>query len=123
MGGSKDFLESGGFSKYEYKTVGVTHGGIKIIEKVAGGSAALPGRSNTPGTVYAVLRADGTPKQIMVYGNDRIQQKRIDLDHDHPPQKGFHVQYFDGRKTSHTLSSEEKRMIKDLYDSLRRKAI
>ena len=115
MGGEKIYRESGGFDRQTYRAVGITRGGIKVLEKIGGANANLPQYSNTPGTVYAVLRPDGKPKQIMFYGSNRKQYKRIDLDHDHPPKKGVHIQSFTGEGTRYKLSKKEKSIVKDFY--------
>lgn len=119
MGGSKKYLSDGGFSEQTYKAVGVTANGIKVLEKVDEASRNLPQYSNTPGTVYASLRSNDLPKQITYYDGERRHYKRIDLDHDHPPKTGIHVQTFDRKEPRYKLSKREIRDIKILYAYIR----
>lgn len=117
MGGSKQYEPRVGIKEKTYKTVGTTSGGIKVLEKKNGGSANLPQYSNTPGTKYASMRTeDGRPKQIKYYDSNGKHYKRIDIDHDHPPKRGIHVQFFDGTQTRYELSASEMQDVKDLFD-------
>ena len=125
MGGEKKFQESGGFSEYEYKAVGMTKNGIKILEKVDGGSANLPIHSNTPFTAYAVRDSKTAElKQISIYGGPDGRQKIKDLDwshkHTNPDGKVFllgqiHVQTYKGisqhSKYARKPSKKEKRIV------------
>ena len=121
MGSAKLYKESGGFERQTFKEVAITKGGIKVLKNLENNNAKLPTYSNSPGTAYAVMRTeDGRPKQIMVYGSDRKQLKRIDLDHDHNGKEGFHVQFFNGEEPRFTLSSKERQMVEDLFEYYRR---
>lgn len=82
MGGNKDFLKSGGFSKYEYNEIGYTANGIKIIQKKHG-KPNTPMNSNTRNTVYAKIdHKTNLINQISTY-KDRHKQKDIDIGHIH----------------------------------------
>lgn len=111
MGGSKHYNSSGGFSEYKYTTVKVI-GDIHVLTRKEGESSGLPKFSGTKNRIYGSYRPDGKAKQIQFYNNERKQYKRLDLDHDHGEQKGWHVQeYRDGREvTRYKLSKKEKRL-------------
>ncbi len=84
MGGTKQYLSSGGFSEQTYKQIGTTSNGIKILGKVKGNNSATPGRSNTPFTQYAALDSkNGSLKQISFYGRENGRQKIKDIDFGH----------------------------------------
>lgn len=117
MGGSKNYISSGGFSKQEYKSVGKTKNGIKILEKREGGSSSLPLYSNTPNTVYAIRDSNSKAlKQISFYGgkDGRIKIKDLDWSHEHKPYKSIHVHEYDSagvRKRVRKPSKKEKRIV------------
>lgn len=83
MGGNGAYLETGGFSRQDYKAIG-NAAGIKVLTKKTGGSSNAPLYSNTPGTMYVSNdRKTGEHKQITVYGPDRRKIKDIDWGHRH----------------------------------------
>lgn len=86
MGGSKDYLETGGFTVYKYEQIGVTANGIKIINDSTTGNTNTPMKSNTPYTAYAKYEKDTNQvEQITVYGGSdgRSKVKDIDFGHKH----------------------------------------
>ena len=86
MGGTKDFLEDGGFSVYRYEQVGITANGIKIIMDSTKGNTNTPMKSNTPYTMYAKYKKDAKMvEQITAYGgaDGRSKIKDIDIGHVH----------------------------------------
>lgn len=121
MGGNKDFLKSGGFSKYEYNEIGYTANGIKIIQKKHG-KPNTPMNSNTANTTYAKINdVSGKLDQITFY-KGRQKLKDVDLDHIHvnPGNKRrfeketIHVHdYLDGDRLrdARSPSKKEKRTI------------
>ncbi|MBQ8015670.1 MAG: hypothetical protein IJ264_05750 [Clostridia bacterium] len=86
MGGSKNYISDGGFSKYEYNQIGTTENGIKIINNPKSSNTNTPLFSNTPYTAYAKLNKEGTDvEQVSVYGDidGRQKIKDIDIGHQH----------------------------------------
>ncbi|MBQ3006767.1 MAG: hypothetical protein IJD78_04310 [Clostridia bacterium] len=84
MGGSKDYISDGGFSKYEYNQIGTTENGIKIIDNPNANNTNTPLFSNTPYTAYAKLNKEGTDvEQVSVYGGIDGRQKIKDIDTEH----------------------------------------
>ncbi len=123
MGGTKKYLESGGFTEQTYKQIGTTANGIKIIER-NDGSRNTPAFSNTPNTMYAKLDDKGRVSQIAVYGGNGGRQKikDIDIGHTHTNLDGTvfnknqaHVQEYGGTtrfsNNARKPSRKEKRLI------------
>ena len=116
MGGSKKYNPNGGFTEQTYKTVGITANGIKILEKIKGGSSSLPIHSNTPNTMYAVRDSKTKElKQVSAYGgkNGRNKIKDIDWSHEHAPYIDIHVHEYnkDGQKIKVRKPSKKERRI------------
>lgn len=132
MGGSKDYISDGGFSKYEYNQIGTTENGIKIIKNPKAGNTNTPLFSNTPYTAYAKFNKEGTDvEQVSVYGGIEGRQKikDIDIGHHHDNKikrngkkivtKSFaeteiHVQEYNGTKRSEIArkpSKKERRLL------------
>lgn len=95
MGGSGQFLESGGFRPpYLWHTVDYIEG-IKILEKKDKSNKGLPWYSNTPGTKYITLdENDKYIKQIRVYGEDRTPLYDIDYHPINGIDYLLHIHYF-----------------------------
>lgn len=121
MGGEKDYLESGGFSNYEYREIGYTDNGIKIIQKKHG-KANTPMKSNTPNTNYAKINDRSKELDQVTSYKGRQKQKDIDTGHIHvnPGDKrrfekeNIHVHdYVNGKRlqNARSPSKKEKRMI------------
>lgn len=86
MGGSKDYLETGGFTVYKYEQIGVTANGIKIIEDPSTDNTNTPMKSNTAYTAYAKYERDTqNVEQVSLYGGSdgRSKVKDIDFGHKH----------------------------------------
>ncbi len=125
MGGTKYYLETGGFSYYDFKTIGKTVNGIKILEKINGNNSSLPLYSNTPYTMYAIRDSKlKTLKQITIYSSGKDgRQKTKDLDWSHGHGKfskgEIHVHiYEEGKKLKYYRkpSKKERRIVmKALY--------
>lgn len=105
MGGSKDYLEGGGFAEQHYQADGTTPNGIKLLKKYTDNYPANPSFSNTANTMYASRdRKTGEVNQVSVYGNasnPRAKFKDIDIDHVHRNPDGrifkaneIHVHYY-----------------------------
>lgn len=94
MGSRGSFLESGGFSTpARWHTVDYVDG-IKVLEpKDPKASHNLPVRSNTPGTAYLKLDADGCFSQLRVFGEDRFPVYDIDYGV-HQGKKFLHAHYY-----------------------------
>ena len=85
MGGTKKYLSDGGFSEYDYKQIGETENGIKIISDPKAGNTNTPLFSNTPYTAYAKFNRSGTMvEQVSIYGGVDGRQKIKDIDIEHP---------------------------------------
>lgn len=126
MGGSKNYNSDGGFSEYDFKQVGTTANGIKIIEpKNKGDNTKTPMFSNTPNTMY-VKTSDGLVNQVTAYGrgkDKRAKSKDIDFGHPHtnPDKKlsfaenNVHVHEYDenGKRSNYARkpSKKERRLI------------
>lgn len=86
MGGSKKYNPDGGFSEQEYRTVGVTANGIKVIApKDKSKNTNTPMFSNTSNTMYAKF-SNGVLNQVAVYGRGKDRRgklKDIDIGHEH----------------------------------------
>lgn len=125
MGGTKKFDDFGNLKEQTFKTVGITKNGIKILEKIDGGSASLPMYSNTPFTSYAAKDSDTSLlKQISVYGGKEGRKKIKDLDwshkHTNPDGKTFpfgqiHVHIYNekGKRSNYARkpSKKERRIV------------
>ena len=120
MGGSKQYLESGGFKNQTYEQTEVTSNGIKILRKIGNKSSNLPMYSNTPYTMYASRDSEsGALKQITVYGGKDGRQKAKELDWGHGHGKikegNIHVhRYVNGKKDINYYrkpSKKEKRIV------------
>lgn len=125
MGGTKQYLQSGGFENQTFKQVGLTSNGIKILRKVDAENSATPAHSNTPYTMYASKdNQKGIIKQISVYGREDGRQKIKDIDfgHEHTnpnglyfSKKDIHVQIYDknGKRSNiaRRPSKKEKRIM------------
>ncbi|MBE6099923.1 MAG: hypothetical protein E7197_07700 [Anaerovibrio sp.] len=98
MGSRGSFLESGGFSTpARWQTVGYVNG-IKVLKpKNPEASLSLPERSNTPGTAYVSYNKDGSFKQFIIFGNDRLPVYRIDYGI-HRGKKSLHIHFMKGNK-------------------------
>ena len=73
------------------------YGKVQLIEPKTRNEHAMPTEAANPGDVYATVDADGNPRQITVYGDDRRKLYDIDLQHNHVG-AGFeegHVQRYD----------------------------
>ncbi len=120
MGGSKDYLEDGGFSKYEYNHIGTTENGIKIINASKAGNTNTPMLSNTPYTIYAKESdKSGLINQVGVYGgiDGRQKIKDIDIEHHHNNTKKRN------RKKVILKSFSENDIHVHEYDGVRRSSI
>lgn len=127
MGSTKTYDSNGGFSTQDYKQIGTTSNGIKIIGRMSTGLSSIPMFSNTPDTMYAKTdKKTGEVKQIVVYGNGidhRSKLKDIDIDHEHGnkinkkyfSRKDIHVHEYDqnGKRSSYARrpSKKERRLI------------
>lgn len=84
MGGSKKYIDTGGFEEQTYKQIGTTSNDIKIVKKIGEDNSNTPMFSNTPYTMYAVLNSeDNILKQISIYGGKDGRQKIKDIDYGH----------------------------------------
>lgn len=83
MGGSKKYIESGGFTEYEYEQIGTTTNGIKIINKVASTKQNTPMYSNTPNAIYSKTNKESELVDQVTLYNGRVKQKDIDTEHIH----------------------------------------
>lgn len=132
MGGSKDYIEEGGFAQYKYQQIGITENGIKIIKDPNAGNTNTPLLSNTPYTAYAKFNKSGTlVEQVSVYGGTDGRQKIKDIDighhHDNIKKRNrkkiivksfdeteIHVQEYNGTKRSEIArkpSKKERRLL------------
>lgn len=79
MGSRGSFLKNGGFKNQNWKAVGYTESGIKILEPVnKSGSWGMPERSNTPNTQYIMYDKDGIFKNFRIYDENRNAKFEID---------------------------------------------
>ena len=106
MGNQREYLASGGFSKYLYEDVtpsvtinGVTGKMIKSINTEPGDHDRLPTYSNTS-DIYFKVGADGLASQAKVY-DGRKMKLDFDWDHEHTnpdgtkfPKGTVHVQVY-----------------------------
>ncbi len=127
MGGNGTFLESGGFSRQEYKKARDPIAGIKVIKHVTDLHAGMPKYCNTPNTMY--LREDnkGNVTQLRVY-QGREPYLDVDWGHNHGRfKKGTpHVQEWhkmpDGSlkrdEEPRDLTPSEAKRFKKLFKSL-----
>lgn len=84
MGGTRDYLESGGFSQQKYTQIGTTPNGIKILGHNGASNTNTPARSNTPNTMYAKYnRKSNKIDQVSVYGGNAGREKIKDIDIEH----------------------------------------
>lgn len=128
MGGTKQYIESGGFYKRTYEQIGTTPNGIKITKQIGAANSTTPLYSNTPHTMYAATDKRGTVKRITVYGrkNGRDRFKDIDLGHKHSniadgkkvktfTESDMHVHDYDANgvrnKIARKPSKKERRLI------------
>ena len=71
MGGRGAFLETGGFTVYDFEAVRYVEG-IKVLEpKNKEKSWDIPHRSNTPGTSYIKVERHGKTAILRKYGQER----------------------------------------------------
>lgn len=137
MGGSKDYIESGGFRETLYKSDRVTANGIKVIRLKENKPYSTPYYSNTPNTTYAKANSKGDVEKISAYGtkniynrnstdiNPRAKSKDIDTGHSHTARNkrgkvtkrfkktDIHVQEYDPsdkrKKRTRKASKKERR--------------
>ena len=104
MGGTKNYIQSGGFSIQEYADTGERVGGFKVIQHRSKKASSLPQMSDTPSTVY-VLKSGGKYKSIGIYGPDRRLRKAIDVTHSHTnkPKNGKRVKLKAGVAHVHNM--------------------
>lgn len=87
MGARGQMLSSGGFSKYNYKTL-ITDGNIRYIMQIdTRVSAKIPAVSNSPDAVYVTLGSDGKIHAITFFNKDREKYLEIDCSHFHEGMK------------------------------------
>lgn len=124
MGGTKDYLEEGGFGITRYTALGVTENGIKVLKRDDTDYPNTPLHSNTPNTMYATRdRRDGRINQVSLYGgeNGRTKTKDIDIAHLHTNPNGrqfspeqIHVHdWINGERSKYARkpSKKEKRLL------------
>ena len=127
MGGRGAFLQTGGFSKQEYKQVRELIEGIKVIKHITDPHTGMPIYSNTPDTMYLREDNDGHISQLRIY-KGREPYLDIDWGHNHGNfHKGTpHVQEWhksqDGKlhrdKDPRSLTTAEKKRFYDLFKKL-----
>lgn len=119
MGGTKQYEKYGEIREPEYKQVGVTSNGIKVLQGLNKNSSGLPRYAHTPFTMYATTDSNTNElKQISGYGGKSGLVKIKDLDWSHPHEefkKGdIHVHiYENGIKTKkyRKASRKERRIV------------
>jgi hypothetical protein len=88
MGTRGNFIPSGGFSEYKYKTLSTLQDNIKmIIYQNDKESSSTPQFSNSPNAIYAVVgktkRGEYMLKYLGFYDENRMIYKSIDFNHKH----------------------------------------
>ncbi|MBQ2622979.1 hypothetical protein IJG12_01515 [Candidatus Saccharibacteria bacterium] len=106
MGSSGSYLKSGGFTHQEWEQVGSIKG-VKVLKKNGtkeGIKGGLPLYSNTPGTAYILLDADGKFSQFRQYSEDRKMKFDIDYGRHNSSYEYLHIHYYD--KNGHKKKTE-----------------
>ncbi len=111
MGGTKDYLKSGGFIKQGYLEVGIING-IKEIDKIGAKNNNTPMFSNTPYTMYASRNTkSGDIQQVAIYarGDGRGKFKDIDIGHPHKNKDAKQREFLDYEIHVHVYSDDDLR--------------
>lgn len=77
-GASSGVSDSGNHYGSEYNTV-YQSGNIKFVKQVNASNAKSPMETMTKGRIYVTLGKNNEPKSIILYSNDGLRERQIDI--------------------------------------------